>query len=240
MLFHDPLDLFEPDPENHRRLRFSPYPEGFAGSTMQFMAYYARNRGGFFLGTEDGAKGLKWYNFFKEDDHLCASILHKAAVVAPGRSFAPPYAVVLAPLLEGTWYEAGDRYRRWAWQQAWAQPGPRSRWLREVGGRVQLSASTPAMTARPGWTRSTGWPGRRSSTSWGPTGPTGATITTITCRVGGPIGSRPEFSAGNMATIARNGDYWAPFEFDLLCSYSADFPDPVLENRMRQNAPNWA
>src|SRR5207237_8561631 len=59
MLFHDPLDLFEPDPQNRRRLRFSPYPEGFAGSTMQFLADYARNRGGFFIGTEDGENSLK-------------------------------------------------------------------------------------------------------------------------------------------------------------------------------------
>ncbi len=40
MLFRDPLDLFEDDPANRRRLRFSVYPEGFAGSTMQMLAYY--------------------------------------------------------------------------------------------------------------------------------------------------------------------------------------------------------
>ncbi|HET7077876.1 MAG TPA: DUF6259 domain-containing protein [Chloroflexia bacterium] len=234
MLFHDPLDLFEPDPENRRRLRFSPYPEGFAGSTMQFMAYYARNRGGFFLGTEDGEKGLKWYNFYKESDYLGASILHKAAVLEPGRSLAPPYAVVFAPLLEGTWQEAGDRYRRWAFQQAWAQPGPRSRWLREEVGvctfginarhdraawldEIHRMAGTPVFhILGPNWAK---WGHDyhnnlpRCRDDWFPA----------------------TFSPANMATIARNGDYWAPFEFDLLCSHAAEFADPVLENRMQHN-----
>ena len=60
MLFHDPVDLFEEDPEYRRRLRYSFYPEGYHGATMQMMAYYARGRGGFFIGTEDSAKALKW------------------------------------------------------------------------------------------------------------------------------------------------------------------------------------
>ena len=60
MLFHDPIDLLEPDPANDRKLGRSPYPEGFAGATMQFFAYYARGAGGFLVGTEDPGRSMKW------------------------------------------------------------------------------------------------------------------------------------------------------------------------------------
>ncbi len=134
MLFHDPLDLFKPDPENRRRLRYSVYPEGFAGSTMQMMAYYARDRGGFSISTEDSGCAVKAFNFFKEDDLLRTTIIHKAPVLEPGHDFAPAYPVVLVALTTGTWYEAADRYKRWALDQPWARPRPRPRWLLEEVG----------------------------------------------------------------------------------------------------------
>ncbi|MGI8587399.1 MAG: DUF6259 domain-containing protein [Chloroflexia bacterium] len=234
VLFHDPLDLFEPDPENRRRLRFSPYPEGFAGSTMQFLAYYARNKGGFFVGTEDGGKALKWYNFYKDGEALACSVMHKASVLAPGRSLNPPYPVVLAPLIEGTWYEAADRYRLWALNQSWAQPRPQSRWLREQVGvctfginarhdrsawlnEIHRIAGTPVFhILGPNWVAAqqdyhNNLP--RGRADWFPAA----------------------FDPANLAAIKSNSDYWAPFEFDLLSNYSTDFPDPVMESRMVQN-----
>jgi hypothetical protein len=33
-------------------------------------------------------------------------------------------------------------------------------------------------------------------------------------------------------TIRRNGDYWAPFEFDLLCTHRGSRSEPVMESRM--------
>lgn len=236
MLFHDPLDLFEPDQGNKRRLRLSPYPEGFAGSTMQFLAYYARNRGGFFIGTEDSEKSLKWYNFYKESDchSLSCSIMHKAPVCEPGRSFTPAYPVVLSALAEGTWYEAADRYRSWAFKQAWAQPGPRATWLREkvgictfgINSRYDRSAwlhEIHRMAGRPVFhVLGPNWASfghdyhnnlPRCRDDWFPA----------------------VFHPANMGAISLNGDYWAPFEFDLLSNYSAAFADPVMESRMAQN-----
>lgn len=239
MLFHDPLGLFEPDPQNRRRLQLSPYPEGFAGSTMQFMAYYARDKGGFFIGTEDGEKGLKWYRFFKDKDYLCASILHKASMLKAGRSLTPPYPVVIAPLVAGAWHEAADRYRDWAIRQAWAQPGPRSRWLREAVGlctfginarydraewldEIHRMAGTPVFhILGPNWAKfghdyHNNLP--RCHDDWFPA----------------------TFNTANLQTIRRNADFWAPFEFDLLCNYSPDCSDPVMESRLKQNASELA
>lgn len=235
MLFHDPLDLFEPDPDNRRRLRYSVYPEGFDGSTMQMMAYYGRGRGGFYFGTEDGETALKYYNFFKEHELLCCTLIHKAPVVAAGADFAPSYPVVLAALREGTWYEAADRYKAWATRQPWAQPRPRSRWLREqvgictfgVNARFDRSAwldmfhrvaGTPVLhVLGPNWAHGSqdyhnNLP--RGKADWFPA----------------------RFSQANLDTIRRNGDYWAPFEFDLLCTHDSEFPDPVLESRVIRKA----
>jgi hypothetical protein len=231
MLFRDPLDLFEPDPENHRRLRRSAYPEGFAGSTMQLMAYYARGRGGFFIGTEDAGADMKWYNAFKEGELLWFTLMHKAPTPARGRDFRPPYPVVLTPLVAGSWHEAADRYKRWALQQPWAAERPRSRWLLErvglctfgVNARYDRSAwldmfhqiaGTPVLhILGPNWAKYghdyyNTFP--RGRADWFPA----------------------TFSAANLATIRRNGDYWAPFLFDLLCDSSEALPDPVLPARV--------
>lgn len=231
MLFHDPLDLFQPDPENKRRVGMSPYPEGFSGSTMQFMAYYAKDKGGFFIGTEDSRKDLKWFNCRKDGDSLTCSIMHRAPVFQRGGSFTVTYPVVLAPLMKGSWYEAADRYRGWAFHQTWAQPRPRSRWLFEdvgictfgINARYDRSAWIHAIDRMagtrvfhilgPNWAR---WGHDyhnnlpRGRADWFPA----------------------TFSPENMAVIRQNGDFWAPFEFDLLANHAADYPDPVLESRM--------
>ena len=92
-LFHDPVDLFAPDPENHRSLEQNPYPEGFAGSTMQFLAYQARGVGGFLLGTEDAGRALKWFDVAGDGEHLTMSFTHKAPALVAGASFEPVYPV---------------------------------------------------------------------------------------------------------------------------------------------------
>lgn len=231
MLFHDPLDLFEPDPENRRRLRYSAYPEGFSGSTMQMMAYYARGRGGFFIGTEDPGRALKGYNFFKDGDHLCASIMHQAPTVTPGAALTPGYPVVIGALTRGDWYEAADRYKHWAVAQPWAQAEPRSRWLREQVGictfgvnashdrsawldRFHQVAGTPVFhVLGPNWPKygqdyQNHFP--RGRQDWFPA----------------------SFHPANLAAIRRNGDFWAPFEFDLLCNHAPEYTDPVLASRV--------
>lgn len=231
MLFHDPVDLFEPDSENRRHLRFSPYPEGFAGSTMQFLAYYARGLGGFLIGTEDATQSLKWYSFFNDGQALNSSVLHTASRPEAGADLTVPYLTVVAPLIRGRWHEAGERYAAWALNQPWAQPPSRSGWLRERVGictfginarhdraawlnEIHRMAGTPVFhILGPNWAA---WghdyhnhiPRRRED--WFPA----------------------VFSEANLATVHRNGDYWAPFEFDLLSGHAAQFDDPVLESRM--------
>jgi hypothetical protein len=231
MLFHDPLDLFGPDPENHRRLRRSPYPEGFAGATMQFLAYYATGRGGFLLATEDTDGRLKWLDVDHDGQALELHVIHKAAQALPGADLVPGYPVIVAPLHEGTWYEAGDRYRTWVMDQPWAHPEPRAGWLREEVGVVSFGinarhdrsawldaihamAGTPVFhVLGPNWAAygqdyQSHLP--RSSRDWFPA----------------------VFDPANLAAIRANGDRWAPFEFDLFSADPPDDAEPVLASRL--------
>ena len=125
-LFRDPLNTFLPEAGPRQGLRYSPYPEGFNGSTMQFMAYYLEECGGFYFATRDPGKAMKWYNFYKDTNSaaLVASIMHQAPHVAPGLDFATAYPVEISALLEGNWYEAAGRYKVWAVQQEWTRQGP--------------------------------------------------------------------------------------------------------------------
>ncbi len=231
MLFRDPLDLFEPDPGNRRRLRYSIYPEGFAGSTMQMLAYYGRRRGGFFIGTEDSGTDLKWYNFFKENDLLASTVIHKAQVLQPGRDFHPSYPVVFAALTEGSWYEAANRYKSWALQQPWAAPRPRSTWLLEQVGLCTFGVN--ARADRAAWLdlfhRIAGTPVFHIL---GPNWPRGPQDYNNQFPRGKQDWFPANFSAANLEVISRNGDFWAPFEFDLLCADSNDPSEPVKQSRV--------
>ena len=230
MLFHDPFDLLAPDPGNERKLGRSPYPEGFAGATMQFFAYYARGSGGFLVGTEDAGRSMKWLDVERDAAGLTFSVIHKPAEPGPGRSFAPAYPVVVAALDEGSWTAAGDRYRRWALDQAWASPRPRSRWLREDVGVCTFGISS--RNDRSGWLDAIHT--MAGTPVFHVLGPDWAAYGQD-YRGHLPRGARDwfpaRFAAANLETIRRNGDRWAPFEFDLLCSDPADDVEPVLASR---------
>lgn len=234
-LFHDPVDLLGPDPENHRRLGQNPYPEGFAGSTMQFLAYQARGVGGFLLGTEDAGRALKWFDVSGDGGHLTMSVAHKVPALEPGASFAPAYPVVIAPLDGGAWTDAADRYRAWALGQPWAQPGPRARWLREEVGVCTFGVS--ARHDRSAWLRAVG--AAAGVPVFHVLGPDWA------ARVQDYRGNLPPgrqgwlpavLHAANLGAIAEHHGRWAPFEFDLLSSHDEASDEPVLASRMLHHA----
>lgn len=230
MLFRDPIDLLGPDPDNRRKLRRSPYPTGFAGATMQWIAYYGRDRGGVLIGTEDPGRSLKWLDVEGDDAGLAFSITHAPDVPVAGAAYAQPYPVVIAPLVEGSWYAAAERYRSWVLDQPWAQPVPRATWLRESIGLATFGIN--ARHDRAAWLDAYH---RLADTPvfhvLGPNWPAYGQD----YRGHLPRGSRDwfpaAFAAENLATIRRNGDRWAPFEFDLLCADPPDDVEPVLTSR---------
>lgn len=238
-LFRDPLDLFEAGPVHRQGLRYSPYPEGFNGSSMQFMAYFAEDMGGFMMRTPDPRGDMKWLNFYKgEAGALECTFMHQSSDMRPGGDLAVPYPVLIEPLTEGTWYEAADRYKAWALEQPWTAQGPlaarddRATWLLDEVGLTTFGIN--AAHDRSKWLDQfhhiTGTPVFHVlGVNW-PKEPTGYGR--------GHPGGRDDwfparFSAENLDTIRDNGDYWAPFEFDLLLDAGKSENDEIIANQLQ-------
>ena len=66
-LFFDPFHLFRGDSSSgfEKGLTGARYPNGFLGSALQLMAYYAEGRGGFSIACKDSDCGDKDLNFYK-------------------------------------------------------------------------------------------------------------------------------------------------------------------------------
>lgn len=217
MLFRDPVDLLGPDPANTRRLRRSVYPAGFGGSWMQFLGYYARGRGGFAIVVEDPDRSYKWFSVDGDGAALGLSVIHDAPHPAPGAGLAPGYDVVVAPLTRGSWYEVADRYRSFVDEQPWGRRTPRTGWLRDRVGLATFGIN--ARHDRSEWLdaihRMAGTPVFHVlGPNWA-----GSGLNYMQNLPGGTVDSflPARFSAENIATIRRNGDYFAPFEFDVFC-----------------------
>ncbi|HEV8462707.1 MAG TPA: DUF6259 domain-containing protein [Gaiellaceae bacterium] len=118
LLFHNPFTLFDGDTPG---VRHAPYPESFSGASLQLMTYYAVGRGGFAFSSDDASGAQKWFNFYKDGEHLRVELGHGTGDLdAPLR---PGYDMVVSALGAGTWTEAADRYKAWAVQQRWCARG---------------------------------------------------------------------------------------------------------------------
>jgi hypothetical protein len=97
----DPFHLFrggDPIPAG-RGLAISRYPNGFHGSPLQLMAYYAEGRGGFYFASKDVDSRDKDLNFYKapDDGSLSCEFAHIQPEARAGASLVADYPVVIAP-----------------------------------------------------------------------------------------------------------------------------------------------
>jgi hypothetical protein len=221
-LFRNPFELFEEEGDGPGRgLLWSPYPEGFSGSTLQLMAYYAAGRGGFSFAAEDPTGALKWLNFFKgSDGYLQAAVMHGSADVESG-ALRPSYPVLVGALDDGTWTEAADRYKTWAVRQPWCEQGPleerqgRPRWLYEDVGLVVFGIN--ASHDRSPWIEELGL--TAGTTVLHILGPNWTPVEQdyLDNFPGGIADWFPaRFAPENRAAIRRSDGRMAPFYFDLL------------------------
>lgn len=246
ILFHNPSALFKNDRERpmsvvlspEEGLPFSYYPEGYAGSAMQFMVYYVEELGGFYMACHDPRANLKSLNFYRNKDGLLEiSFIHEKTGFYE-QSFKIGYPTIIGSLFQGNWYEGADRYKEWAIKQEWCNKGPlwkrvkegaASKWLAEQVGFCTFGINS--RYDRSSWLKFfhdiTGKPVFHVlGVNWSKV---------ITNYVGG-MASTPEtwfpaeFNRKNLEMISNNGDYWAPFEFDIL------FPRHVPKfNEMKKN-----
>ena len=224
-LVRDPLDHLPPivsETSGQQPVVLGLYPEGFSGSTMQFIAYSAVGRGGFYAAAEDSAGREKWLNFYRHPDgDLRLAVWHSPTDYAERREVTPEYQTVLAPLDGGSWYDAAERYKAWALAQPWAAQGPlwsrdeRCRWLLEDVGLCTFGVN-PRYNRAP-------WLAEIDRIAGTPVlhllGPNWSKVGSD-YRNNHPGGLADWFPARfhqeNLALIRRNHDYLVPFEFDLL------------------------
>ncbi|MGH2387828.1 MAG: DUF6259 domain-containing protein, partial [Chloroflexota bacterium] len=219
------------------------YPEGFSGSTMQFMAYSAVGRGGFYLATEDDAGREKWLNFYLHPEgDLRMAVWHSPGDYGENQDVVPSYTTVLAALDGGAWYDAADRYKAWALTQSWAAPGPlwarddRPRWLFEGVGLCSFGIN-PRHDRAPWLAEIDRIAGTPVLHVLGPSWPK----TEANYRNSLPGGLADWFPArfhpANLAQIRAHGDYLVPFEFDLLFGRGEEKADAPAGGQALQLIP---
>ena len=95
------------------------YPSGF-GSTMQFMGYYAEDKGGFYVQTKDEGDTIKDFTFKNAGGSLTMEVGHYVPDLGiSSKNFG--YETVISNLYEGNWYEAAEKYRDWALKTPWSR-----------------------------------------------------------------------------------------------------------------------
>ena len=216
-LFHEPYNLFNAN----QGLRSLPYPNGFGGTTMQFMVYYSETeKGGFYLATHDPYETAKYFDFYKSSNniYLICSFTHKSWDIHPNNHLVLGYPVVLGALFEGNWYEGAERYREWATQQSWCAMGPlwerveeglAARWLVENVGFCTFGIVSFLHNVS-SWLD--GFHNIADIPVFHVLGHDWAADRAWVDPIDRPV----SFNKDNIDATRRNGDFFSPFGFDLF------------------------
>ncbi|MDR1531281.1 MAG: DUF6259 domain-containing protein [Clostridiales bacterium] len=229
----DPLDNFAEENDGFRHM---PYPESFSGASMQFFTYYTEGFGLYF-GANDGCFRTKWLDFYKHNGGLRASHAYGYEDIGEGKPLNMDWDFLFGAT-EGGWYSACEIYRRWALKQVWCRPrltdgeetAPRTRradWLDSVGA---AAFGVTASQDRSKWIE-------RYGRDFGPvfhiTGPDWPN-TPQTYGRGIPGGYEDwfptRFNKNNIEAMKRQGDKFAPFEFDFLIAVEKSDADVIRKN----------
>jgi hypothetical protein len=226
------------------RLRFCPYPEGFSGATMQFMAYYHPGKGGLYLAAEDGQARQKWLNAYTHRGSLVLSYMHGFEHIGAA-CIRQDYPFVLRLYAGEGWEEAADLYRAFAHCQPWCARGPayarrtEDDWLREHVGYCTFGISASHDRSR--WLKQfredIGTPGFHVlGPDW--------TNKPQTFGMGVPGGMDDwlptRFDARTLAAIRANGDRFAPFEFDFLVNLNQSDRQRLRDNLQAFPVPTYS
>lgn len=244
LLVHDPIQTLVPaEADGPLASGFvdAPYPEGFSGATMQFMAL-GDPGGALYICVED-ADGLpKWLDAYRSADGLLeVRVRHgNADYEASSTGWTPP--VLLDEVQSGNWWASAQRYRAWALEQPWCARGPvetdmsRPRWLFEDIGLVTFGIGAAA--DRSPWLRATHEAAGSSvlhilGPDWAPGGQD-----YISHLPGGLDEWLPaRVDQHNLEAIRESGDRFVLFEFDLLTKLDSADADAARMARQEFGLP---
>lgn len=236
-LFHNPALLFQVAPYG---IPHAPYPSG-EGASMQFMAYYVDQVGGFYFATHDPYKTAKELNVTRSSvrNRLQISFVHRNWDMQAGGAFNPGYAVEISALGSGGWEEAADRYRNWALQMPWARRGSLAErldqaargepalvapWLLQEVGLTTFGAkgAVPSPDAFDRWSRLVRQP-------------------VLHVYYGEPIPDGTRLHPANRDVVRQHGGYLSSFENDIIVPvYASDHrPDAALVPRLDAAWGSW-
>lgn len=226
-------------------LRFCPYPEGFSGATMQFMAYYHQGQAGLYMAAEDGKARQKWLNAYTRGGRLCLSHMHGFEDIGGKDGIRQDYPFVLRLYSGDGWEPAADLYRAFAHQQPWCARGPAharrkaNDWLHEEAGYTTFGIN--AGHDRSKWLKrfreDIGTPGFHVlGPDW--------TNQPQTFGMGIPGGMRDwlptRFDRQTLQAISDNGDRFAPFEFDFLVALNQSDQQRLKDNLQAFPSPTYS
>jgi len=237
LLISNPLENLRPDRVDHYRERFehSEYPDGFYGCPLQFMTLYDSKKGGFYFACHDPTNTAKELNFFapRTKRYLDMNFVSFLPGTLRGQAGPRPrfrFPIVIAPVKEGSWYEAANIYRRWATSggpgaPSWCRNGPKrnqpealcARWLQERVGVATFGLSCRKDQSR--WLTALHEHIRAPALhilgfDW-------ETIDNSASDAGYEDWERHWVNPANVAAIRKNGDYLALFKVDMWLSTAA-------------------
>jgi hypothetical protein len=238
----EPLENFE---EDGGGLRFMPYPESFSGAAMQFFAYYMKGGPGLYIAALDGGGRQKWLNVYKQAGKLRFSHIYGYEDAESGKGLEQDWDVQLVPVEGARWESCAALYRSWALRQDWCERGTWAeragkegaggfaKWLIEETGAVSfgIDASHDRSLWLERYRRDIGAP---LFHILGPDWPRTDQNFYNSLPGGYDDWFPTRFNRENIACIRRQGDRFAPFEFDFLCA--ADKADAEL---VRKNLQVW-
>jgi hypothetical protein len=244
LLVHDPVLTFDPQGLTSPLAPgfiHSPYPEGFSGATLQFMALGGPG-GGLYVAVEDPTSQPKWLDAYRTKDGLLEMRIGHANpdYEEPAIPETPP--VLLSALHGDHWWEAAQRYKAWAIHQPWCQRGPvesdarRPKWLFEDTGLVTFGID--AASDRSPWLHATHDAAGASvlhilGPDWANHGQD--YVDHLPSSLDDWLPARVHSS--NLSAISEQGDHFALFEFDLLTGRNGPGADLADGARQRFSQP---
>jgi len=124
---------------------------GYPGQlSLQSLSFTAAGRGGLYLAADDTLAYRKRFALWGSPDGSAGyEVVHELSDPGKSARYTPAYAAIIG-VVDGDWFSAAERYRRWGTRQYWARTsrfatGQTPRWIRDTGIWVWNRGRSPVV-----------------------------------------------------------------------------------------------